>query len=116
MDRRDVISQVVVSAQQMRDIEERIFADGMPVAALMEKVGGLLARRIQALYPSYEMRRVGILVGPGHNGGDALVVARELHLQGYDVLLYRPFSKLKELTSQHAQYADSLGIPCSTLR
>jgi len=52
-------------------------------------------------------------VGPVTTG-DALVVARELHLQGYDVV-YCPFSKLKELTSQHAQY-ESVGIlslaPC----
>jgi len=54
--------------------------------------------------------------GACHNGGDALVVARELHLQGYEVVVYCPFSKLKELTSQHAQYAESVGIlslaPC----
>lgn len=109
--RSEEIEQVVVTTQQMRDIEARIFADGMPVAALMEKVGGLIARRVVRLYPYSQMQRVGILVGPGHNGGDALVVARELHFQGYQVLLYSPFSKLKELTSQHAQYAKSLGIP-----
>ncbi|BCX08103.1 MAG: hypothetical protein KatS3mg066_1962 [Fischerella sp.] len=34
------ISQVVVTAQQMREVEARIFAAGMPVAALMEKVAG----------------------------------------------------------------------------
>lgn len=55
--------------------------------------------------------RVGILVGPGHNGGDALVVARELHFRGYEIWIYSPFSKFKELTSQHLQYAQSLGIP-----
>ncbi len=108
--RRKEIEQIVVTAQQMRDIEERIFAAGMPVAALMEKVGGLISCRLQALYPCSLVQRVGILVGPGHNGGDALVVARELHFQGYEVLLYRPISKLKELTAQHAQYTDSLGI------
>ena len=110
MNKREHISQVVVSAQQMRDIEGRVFADGMPVAALMEKVGGLIARRIQTLYPYSPTQRVGILVGPGHNGGDALVVARELHFQGYEVVVYCPFPKLKELTSQHAQYAESVGI------
>lgn len=107
----------VVTAQQMRDIEQRIFAAGMPVAALMEKVGGLIARRvvetIHVTSPLATTRRIGIMVGPGHNGGDALVVARELHFQGYQVLLYRPLSKLKDLTCQHAQYADSLGIPSS---
>ncbi len=111
-DRQEQISQIVVTAQQMRDIEARIFAAGMPVAALMEKVAGLIARRIQALYPRPQTRCVGILTGPGHNGGDALVVARELHFCGYDVGIYSCFSKLKELTSQHLQYAQSLGIPC----
>ncbi|NET57378.1 MAG: NAD(P)H-hydrate dehydratase, partial [Symploca sp. SIO2E6] len=85
---------------------------GMPVAALMEKVAGLIARRVRSLYPLVRDTRVGVLVGPGHNGGDALVVARELHFQGYQVQIYRPLTKLKELTSFHAQYAESLGIPC----
>ncbi|MBD0362191.1 MAG: NAD(P)H-hydrate dehydratase [Coleofasciculus sp. C3-bin4] len=109
--RREQIDQVVVTAQQMREIEGRIFEAGMPVAALMEKVAGLIYRRIQALYPLSQTSLVGVLVGPGHNGGDALVVARELHFQGYEVLIYRPIAKLKELTANHAQYAASLGIP-----
>jgi len=109
--RQEQIEQVVVTAQQMREIEGRIFEAGMPVAALMEKVAGLIADRIQALYPLSQTPRVGVLVGPGHNGGDALVVARELHLQGYNVLIYRPITKVKELTANHAQYAASLGIP-----
>ncbi len=113
-DRQEYISQVVVTAAQMRDIEGRIFAAKMPVAALMQKVAGLIARRIEVIIPSHPIinSRVGILVGPGHNGGDALVVARELHFRGYKVSIYSAFSKLKELTSQHLQYAQSLDIPC----
>ncbi|MEH2078953.1 MAG: NAD(P)H-hydrate dehydratase [Nostoc sp.] len=113
-DRQEQISQVVVTAGQMRDIEKRIFAAGMPVVALMEKVAGLIARRIPEIVSNTPLLKgscVGILVGPGHNGGDALVVARELHFRGYEVWIYSPFSKLKELTSQHLQYAQSLGIP-----
>ncbi|MDB9446755.1 NAD(P)H-hydrate dehydratase [Anabaena sp. CS-542/02] len=108
MEDRQELAQVVVTAREMREIEGRIFAAGMPVAALMEKVGGLIAARVQKVAGS----RVGVLVGPGHNGGDALVVARELHWRGYDVWIYSPFSRFKELTGQHLQYAQSLGIPC----
>lgn len=105
------IEQAVVTASQMGDIEARIFAAGMPVASLMEKVGNLIARRIQALYSSTDYPKIGILVGPGHNGGDALVIARELYFGGYEILLYRPLAKSKELTEQHARYVGSLGIP-----
>ncbi|WOB42675.1 NAD(P)H-hydrate dehydratase [Thermoleptolyngbya oregonensis NK1-22] len=108
--RHTQIQQFVVSASQMAAIESRVFAAGMPVAALMEKVAGLITRRVCELYPNARTT-FGILVGPGHNGGDALVVARELHFRGYGVKLFVPFASLKELTAHHARYAASLGIP-----
>jgi NAD(P)H-hydrate epimerase len=104
------LESIVVTAEQMRQIEEQIFAAGMPVAALMEKAALLCAERIQQLYPLSPKTKVGVLVGPGHNGGDALVVARELYLQGYQIQVYCPFTKLKDLTAQHDRYAESLGI------
>ena len=110
--RQELIDQVVVTAKQMRDIEGRIFAGGMPVAALMEKVAGLIARWMIQNIPG--SKRIGVLVGPGHNGGDALVVARELHFRGYGIKIYSPFRKHKDLTAQHLQYAQGLGIPCSS--
>lgn len=107
----NIVDTVIVSAEQMRLIEEQIFAAGMPVAALMEKAAKLCSDRLQILYPRERITSVGILVGPGHNGGDALVIARELYLAGYQVKVYRPFFKLKSLTAQHASYINSLGIP-----
>jgi ADP-dependent NAD(P)H-hydrate dehydratase / NAD(P)H-hydrate epimerase len=107
---RQQLESIVVTAEQMRQIEEQIFAVGMPVTALMEKAALLCARKIQELYPLSKVSKVGILVGSGHNGGDALVIARELYLQGYQVKVCRPFDKLKDLTAQHDRYAESLGI------
>ncbi|AFZ44161.1 carbohydrate kinase, YjeF related protein [Halothece sp. PCC 7418] len=107
----DPIEHFVVTATQMAAIEQRIFAAGMPVAALMEKAAGLVTQRVIELYPPSEITKVGILVGPGHNGGDATVVGRELHCQGYQVCLYRPLQKAKELTQAHLNYVQSLGIP-----
>jgi NAD(P)H-hydrate epimerase len=111
LNRQDWIDSVVVTAAEMRAIEGRVFAAGMPVAALMEKVAGAIARRTIELYPLTAYRRWGILVGNGHNGGDALVVARELFWRGYEVVLFYPDRQgMKELTGQHASYLDSLGV------
>lgn len=101
----------VTTADQMQAIENHLFAAGMPVAALMEKVAIAIAQWLQTHYPCVQMPQVGILVGPGHNGGDGLVVARELHLAGYSVRFYSPFSSRKPLTTEHYHYAQFLGIP-----
>jgi ADP-dependent NAD(P)H-hydrate dehydratase / NAD(P)H-hydrate epimerase len=110
LSRSQQLDQLLVSTEQMQQIEGKIFEAGMPVAALMEKVAGLIARRVQTLYPRSAYDRVGILVGMGHNGGDALVVARELYFQGYEVAIYVPSEELRELTNQHYRYVSSLGV------
>ncbi|MGB5636886.1 MAG: NAD(P)H-hydrate dehydratase [Waterburya sp.] len=107
---KNIVETAIVSAKQMQLIESQVFAAGMPVAALMEKAARLCFERIKSLYPLAQNASVGILVGPGHNGGDALVIARELYLAGYHVKIFRPFFKLKQLTAQHASYVTSLGI------
>jgi NAD(P)H-hydrate epimerase len=107
---RQQLDSVVVTASQMQQIEALIFDSGMPIPALMEKAASLSAIKIQSLYPQEKTSAVGILVGPGHNGGDALVIARELYLQGYQVWVYQPLPKMKDLTSAHSLYAHNLGI------
>lgn len=113
MKNRDINS-FVVTAEQMQNIEERLFQAGFPVAALMEKVAGLTSQRILQIlshdYADQSIQNIGMLVGPGHNGGDALVIARELFLQGYPITVYCPFQKLKELTANHLNYLKSLGV------
>lgn len=107
---RDEIASFIVTAEQMQQIEQRIFEAGMPVAALMEKVSGRLVNWFAARCET-KTSKVGVIAGPGHNGGDALVVARELHFAGYAVRVYQPFDSLKPLTEQHARYVKSLGVP-----
>ncbi|WP_019502549.1 bifunctional ADP-dependent NAD(P)H-hydrate dehydratase/NAD(P)H-hydrate epimerase [Pseudanabaena sp. PCC 6802] len=104
------LNQVVVTASQMRAIETLMFEAGMPVAALMEKVAGLITRRLEQIYPADRYPKVGVLVGPGHNGGDALVVARELWHRGRKVKVCVPLEKLKDLTAAHWQYLQNLEI------
>ena len=104
-----MIQHVCVTAAQMQAIEAQLFEAGFPVAALMEKVAGRIVDYGLRHWP--RSQKIGVLVGPGHNGGDALVVARELHLNGYDVGIYGPFEQQKPLTADHGRYCRSLGIP-----
>ncbi|WP_324282112.1 NAD(P)H-hydrate dehydratase [Cyanobacterium aponinum UTEX 3221] len=102
---------ITVTAKQMQEIEERIFSEGMPVASLMEKAAVFASQKITQLYPLNLYQKVGLIIGCGHNGGDGLVIARELFLQGFQVSLYIPLrEKSKDLTKQHLQYAEFLGI------
>ena len=96
----------------MAALEEQLFASGLPVAALMEKAALAVARRLQQpdWWPQLQRHGALVLVGPGHNGGDGLVVARELHLAGIAVRLWSPFERHKPLTAAHAQHARWLGI------
>ena len=91
---------LIIHPKQMSEIEEGLFSIGMPVESLMEKVGlrisDWLLKRKKLL-----KNGVTVLVGPGHNGGDGAIVARELFLKGYHVKVWCPFPIKRKITSQH---------------
>ncbi|MEB3322515.1 MAG: NAD(P)H-hydrate epimerase [Synechococcaceae cyanobacterium] len=98
---------LLVSGEAMAALERELFASGLPVEALMEKAALAVSRRLLAGPPA----RALVLAGPGHNGGDGLVVARELHLAGVPVAIWSPFERRKPLTGAHLRHARWLGIP-----
>ena len=77
----------VVTAAEMRQIDQdTIEGIGIPGIVLMETAGSAIVRAIEQHYPTSQ--RVGILVGKGNNGGDGLVIARQLAHAGRDVHLF----------------------------
>jgi len=100
---------LIVYPKQMSEIENDLFKDGMPEAALMEKVGIKISNWFLERENLLKSGLV-VIIGPGHNGGDGAVIARELFLKGYLVSVWCPFQIKKTLTIKHLSYITSLGI------
>lgn len=76
---------IALSVQAIRAIERRGRALDLP---LMERAGAAAADFIRVRFPAGS--QVLALVGPGNNGGDALVTARLLLALGYRVTVVMP--------------------------
>ncbi len=78
---------LIVTTPQMQAAERAADAAGLSFAQLMENAGQAIA---QAIDTEFEVAgaRVLILVGPGNNGGDGLVIARHLAYCGAEVNVY----------------------------
>ncbi|MHB1318372.1 MAG: NAD(P)H-hydrate dehydratase [Anaerolineae bacterium] len=77
----------LVSVDEMREIERASDAAGLSYAEMMERAGQAVASAISDRLGSLKCP-VLVLVGPGNNGGDGLVAARQLALEGHDVVVY----------------------------
>ncbi len=73
---------LVLSAEEMRAAEKAAMDAGTASAALMEAAGDKAAELIQR---AWSRRPVAVICGPGNNGGDGFVVARELARAGWEV-------------------------------
>jgi len=77
----------IVTAAEMKAIEQAADAGGLSYDTMMENAGRAVAEEV--LHLRGESRSpVLVLVGPGNNGGDGLVAARYLHDAGVPVHLY----------------------------
>jgi hydroxyethylthiazole kinase-like uncharacterized protein yjeF len=77
-----VTGRIILTAAEMRAAEETAIAAGTPVEELMERAGKSAAeaiRRYAGALPAL------VLCGPGNNGGDGYVIARELAARGVGV-------------------------------
>ena len=78
----------IVTSDQMRRIEARSEQAGVSTDTLMENAGLAVARRVRHHLGPLTGVPIVVLVGPGNNGGDGLVMARHLHRWGARVVVY----------------------------
>lgn len=76
----------LVTAQQMRALDQAAIKGGIASLELMERAGAGLARAVHRY--SNPPGPIGIVLGSGNNAGDGLVAARHLQEAGYQVELY----------------------------
>jgi NAD(P)H-hydrate epimerase len=77
----------LVTVDEMRRLEAEADAAGVSYAAMMERAGKAVAEAILARVDP-KTASVVVLVGPGNNGGDGLVAARNLADAGATVKVY----------------------------
>ena len=73
----------LAEAQVMRDLDACTINDyGIPGIVLMENAGRCTVEAMLKRYGPLTGKLISVLVGPGNNGGDGLVIARYLHQIG----------------------------------
>jgi hydroxyethylthiazole kinase-like uncharacterized protein yjeF len=69
----------VLTAAQMREVDRRTAELGIPTIILMENAGNRVVEFLERQYSPLAKQRIVVVCGKGNNGGDGLVVARQLH-------------------------------------
>jgi len=68
----------VLTAVQMREVDRRTSELGVPGLVLMENAGNRVLEIMAHAYAPLHEHRIAVICGKGNNGGDGLVVARQL--------------------------------------
>ena len=78
----------IVTAAQMREVEQGAVKAGVSLDTLMENAGKAVANVIERDYGPVTGKSILVLVGPGNNGSDGLVAARHLASSGANVTAF----------------------------
>lgn len=105
----------VLTAAQMRDVDRRTVELGIPGTVMMENAGHRLVEFLEAEFTPLAAQRIVVLCGKGNNGGDGMVVARQLHTRVrpavLHVVLLAPPGELKGDAAANFRMLEACGCP-----
>ncbi|MCA9388528.1 NAD(P)H-hydrate epimerase [Candidatus Berkelbacteria bacterium] len=102
-----------VTVDQMQQIDDYAVSElGLSLEMMMENAGTAIAIQSRRLLQSSKGKKILILAGSGHNGGDAIAAARRLHTWGAHclVLLSKARDELKRATKAQLLLAEKYGV------
>lgn len=105
----------VLTAAQMRDVDRRTMELGIPGLILMENAGHRVVEFLIEEFSPLSGHRVVILCGKGNNGGDGMVVARQLFTRlrpaRLDVVLAADPAELQGDAAANYRMLEACGCP-----
>ena len=103
----------VLTAAEMREVDRRTSEIGIPGIVLMENAGHRVVEYLAHRFAPLSDQRVAILCGKGNNGGDGMVIARQLWTRlrpaRLDVVLFADPAGLKGDAAANYQMLHACG-------
>jgi ADP-dependent NAD(P)H-hydrate dehydratase / NAD(P)H-hydrate epimerase len=105
----------VLTAGQMREVDRRTIEMGIPGIVLMENAGHRTVEFLAEKFPRLGAERIVVLCGKGNNGGDGLVIARQLFTRfrpaKLDVVLLAKPEEMKGDAAANLRMLETCGCP-----
>lgn len=107
----------VLTAAQMRDVDRRTVELGIPGIVMMENAGHRVVEYLESSFAPLQSHRIVVLCGKGNNGGDGMVVARQLYTRirpaALHVVLLAAPEELKGDAAVNFRMLEACGCPVS---
>jgi NAD(P)H-hydrate epimerase len=108
----------VLTTAQMRAVDRRTIELGVPGIVLMENAGHRVVEFLEKRVAPLARQRIAILCGKGNNGGDGMVIARQLATRfrpaSLDVVLFAAPEELKGDAAANLRMLEACG--CAVAR
>ncbi|MBZ5606999.1 MAG: NAD(P)H-hydrate dehydratase [Acidobacteriia bacterium] len=105
----------VLTAARMREVDRRTSELGTPGIVLMENAGHRVVEFLECQYFPLASQRIVVFCGKGNNGGDGMVVARELHTRicprSLDVVLAADPGEMRGDAAENFRMLQAAGCP-----
>ncbi len=107
----------VLTAEEMHAVDRKTIERGIPGLILMENAGARVAEFLAARFAPLGSQRIVVICGKGNNGGDGLVVARQLrtrfHPASLDVVLLADPAELRGDAAENLRMLTACGCKYS---